>query len=625
MLAVILLGTAIYLHGIEQTLPYHLDPDEPGIYHFAMHLLTTGHLYNEYPPLRVIELALEFALLDFVTPGDVPQPTHFVVGRYFTVLYGVLLLAVTYQTGRQLHNRATGLAAVLFLMAQPDAVHLTKIFKTDNFAWLFGMMTLLLTFRVVRKGHRWLMLPAFLAGMAATGAKYTMLPILIVPSVVLITYVPQKPLTRVVAAVLAAVGLGIGIALVIHPPTSLANFLMSFHARQFYERESLIEFISLVPAWPRLLTQLGQINFWGVLAGLPIAVLVWPRIRLTRRQWLLLGTMLVMMVVTYVTLGFFRTNRAQDRYVIVLGFALLWGVTLAIFSQRREGVALLLALIFTAPWLRDAWEYGTSLRRPDTRALTAEWFIANVPEGTGIAVEKDFVEFNRSYGGFPSDRVFFVQEIDSVYERSLEEFARAGVEYLIADYRNIYRGGFFEPGRDNSAFLAQVETVLDLSDPWDRDWQGPSRYIFRIPPVQQFPMHVFLDDAIVFKGYDLASDTVMPGETLDLVLYWRGLRETDANYIVYAHVLTMDGATLVAQHDGPPGDALHRTYDWTPGYFDWDEWPIDIPVDAPPGEYILRIGMYDSLSLERLPAYDEAGTVLGDGVLLTTITIEAGE
>ena len=619
--ALLLAGTAIYLHGFVQTLPYQLEPDEPNIFRFTTHLLSTGRLLNSYPPLRVAELALEYRLLDLVTPGEVAQPVYFLVGRYFSLLYGLLLLSVTYQAGRHLHSRAAGLAAMLFLIAQPDAVHLVKLIKTDVFAWLFGMTAILLAFRTLR-GPRWLIAPAIGAGIAATLAKYTMLPVLLIPGLVLLFAVPRGRVARILLPLLALGVLAGGAYLILRPPEPLASFLMSFHARQLYERERLFQFVSLIPAWPHLMAQLGQVNFWGVLIGLPVAVLIWPRARLTRQQWAMLALVAATAIITYLLLGLFRTNRPQDRYLIVLGFALLWGVTLALLAGGRVEVVLAAALILTGPWLARAWRYGDELRWPDTRVMTAEWFIANVPEGTHIAVEKDYVEFERVYGGYPSDKIFFVEEITSVYDESLESFARRGVEYLIADYRNIWRGGFFDPERDNGAFLAQVETVLNLADPWpwERRWQGPARYVFRIPPLQQVPMHVFLGDAIIFKGYDLAPDTVAPGETLDLVLYWAALRETDANYIVFVHLLAPDG-TLVAQRDGPPGDALHRTYDWQPGYFDWDEWPVEIPPETPPGTYTLSVGMYDADTLERLPAVGPDGTPLGDRIVLTEITV----
>jgi hypothetical protein len=621
LVAVLLGAMALYLHGFVQTLPYQLEPDEPNLWLRANALVTRGEFISFYPPLRLIEMALEHRLLYLITPaGRLAQPVYYVTGRLFSTLYGLLLLSLTYQAGRHLHSPAAGLGAMLFLIAQPDAARLAKLMKVETFAWMFGMAALLLTILAIRKGPRWLIWPALLAGLAATLSKYTMLPVLIVPGLALVGVLPRSNLARALGMLAAAALVAAGVLIMLHPPPPIESFLLSFHARQLYERGGVFQFVSLIPAWPGMVDQVGMVNLLGLAVGLPLAVLIWPRARLSRPRWFMVGFTLVMMVTAYLLLGLFRTNRAQDRYVIVLGFALLWGVTLAALLKERIGLALIAALILLGPWIARDWRAGTRLRLPDTRALTAEWFIANVPEGAKIAAEKDYVEFERAYGGFPSEKIFFVQEVDSVYDQSLEAFARQGIEYLIADYRNVYRGGFFEPGRDNSAFLAEVETVLDLDEPWNHGWQGPARYVFRIPPVQQHPLQIYLGDAIIFKGFDLGADTVAPGDTLDLTLYWEALRETDANYIVFAHLLDADG-TLAAQLDGPPGDALHRTYDWWPGYFDWDEWPIQIPPEMRPGSYTLLIGMYDADTLQRLPATGADGTPLGDHIVLGEVTV----
>jgi hypothetical protein len=621
LVAVLLGAMAVYLHGFLQTLPYQLEPDEPNIWLWANALVTRGEFTSWYPPLRLIEISLEHRLLYLITPpGQLAQPVYYVTGRLFSVLYGLLLLSLTYQAGRRLHSPAAGIAAMLFLIAQPDAARLAKLMKVETFAWMFGMAALLLTFLAIRKGPRWLIWPALLAGLAAAASKYTMGAVLIVPGLALIFVLPRNNRIRALAALAAAAVVVAGVLIVLHPPPPIESFFLRFHVKQLYNRGGVFQFDSLIPAWPQMVEQVGLVNLVGLAIGLPLAMLVWPRERISRQRWSMIAFTLVMMVTTYLALGMFRTNRPQDRYAIVLGFALLWGVTLAALLKQRAGLAVIAALVLLGPWIARDWREGTRLRLPDTRAMTAEWFIANAPEGTKIAAEKDYVEFERAYGGFPSEKIFFVQEIDSVYDQSLEEFARQGIEYLIADYRNIYRGGFYEPGRDNSAFLSQVETVLDLDEPWNHGWQGPSRFVFRIPPIQQHPRHVFLGDAIIFKGFDLGADTVSPGDTLDLTLYWAALRETDANYIVFAHLEDGEG-TLVAQLDGPPGDALHRTYDWWPGYFDWDEWPLAIPAETPPGSYTLLIGMYDADTLQRLPAVNEDGTPLGDHIVLGEISV----
>ncbi len=622
---VLLLGMAIYLHGFVQTLPYQLEPDEPNVWIFAHTLNTAGHFRNLYPPLRIVELALEQRLLALITPpGQLAQPVYYVTGRYFSTLYGMLLLALAYQAGRQLHSRAAGLAAMLFLIAQPDALSLAKVMRVDIFAGLFGMLTLLLAFRAFRKDRRWLVAASLGVGVLAFLGKYSMLPILIVPGLLFILLFPRRPWLRAALAVMAVILVTGGLYVFFNPP-ELVRPLLEFTrmTREVYEREQPFQLALLVPNWSRLMTSLGRVYFWGVVIGLPIAAFLWPREPLRRRQWLLLAFAAAMIVGAYLWLAIFAINRPRDSLVIILGFALFWGATLAMLARRRAYLSALAAFALLIPRLVVGWQHGTELRQPDTRAMTADWFITNVPEGTHIAVEYDRVEFDRGYGGFPSDKIFFAEIITSVYDDTLEGFARRGIEYLVADERNIYRGGFYDDETDDSAFLNSVELVLDLDHSGAADWQGPRRLIFRIPPIQQNPMHIFLGDSIIFRGYDLPSTTVAHGETLDLVLYWGGLRETAADYIVFAHVLTPDGGTLAAQHDGQPGDALHRTYDWWPGYFDWDEWPIEIPPDTPPGEYILSIGMYDSMTQERLSAYDDEGTRLGDRVLLTAITIVA--
>lgn len=618
--AILLLGMALYLHGFVQTLPYQLGPDEPQIHRLALHLLTTGRLLNSYPPLRLAEMTLEYRLLNLVTPGDVAQPVYFVFGRYFSTLYGVLLLAFAYRAGRSLHGPAAGWAVALFLLAQPDAVHLAKLNKVDVFAWLFGMMTCWLSFMAVFRHKPRLIWLALLAGFASVSGKYTMLPILIVPGLLFIFLVPRKPAVKGAFAILAAIIIAVSVWLFFKPPPALLNYFPA-HLKVLYEREQLIAFVSLQSAWSALMEQIGIVNFWGVFFILPFAILAYPRERLSNKQWVVVGLLILVMVSTYLMMGLFEKNRAQDRYLIVLIFSLLWGLALAMLTRRLPVATLVIAGALLAPWLVTGWKYGNEIRLPDTRALTAEWFIENVPEGTHIAAEKDFVEFDRSYGGFPSDKIFFLEEVDSVYDRSLEDFARSGVEYLIADYRNIYRGGFFDPTHDNTEFRADVETVLDLDKPWDRGWQGPARYVFRVSPVQQNPMHVFLGDTVIFKGYDLGSDAVAPGETLELTLYWEALREMDANYIVFAHLNDAEG-NLVAQLDGPPGDAEHRTYDWWPGYFDWDEWPVMVPEDVLPGTYTLVVGMYDADTVVRLPAVDVDETPLGDSIMLAEIVVK---
>lgn len=616
---ILLAAAALYFHGIVQILPYHLDADEPNIWLFANYLMNHGHLLNNYPPARIITLSIWFRILDWITPGAPTQTAQYMFARVATVWYTLLLLALTYQVGRLLLNRAAGAAASLFLMAQPDLVYFSKMVRVDGIGWVAAMLSILLTIIAVRSRRHWLILPAILTVGVATAGKYTLLPVIIFPGLALILTVPRRWEVRAALLVLAVLTVTGGMLMLRYPPPIVIG-LLSFHRRPLYQPEELFKFVSLRRAWPDLLKQIGNINFLLVVLGIPAAILIWPRIHLNTKQWVFLGVTVATAAMTYLMLGFFITNRAQDRFLIILLFALLWGTTVAILSSKSGyGRLALASVILIAPWIAAGWQYGSSITVPDTRVMTVNWFLTHTPDGTKIALEKDFSEFS-AYGGYQGNKIFFPQEIRSVYEHSLEEFARIGIDYLVADYRNINSNGFFSRKIDRQPFLSQAQVMLKLTNPYNRGWQGPDRYIFRVPPIEQHPMHVFIGDGIIFKGFDLGSDKVKPGSSIDLVLYWEGLRKTDHSYTVFVHVY--DGAgKLVAQHDDLPGDPLHRTYDWEPGYFDWDEWPVVIPAEISPGAYTVKLGMYDADTLQRLPAADSDHKPLGDEIKLTVVTI----
>jgi hypothetical protein len=104
----------------------------------------------------------------------------------------------------------------------------------------------------------------------------------------------------------------------------------------------------------------------------------------------------------------------------------------------------------------------------------------------------------------------------------------------------------------------------------------------------------------------LAAETgsAHPGSTLHLVVYWQAAQRVDERYTVFTQLTAPDG-TLVAQQDNYPVRGLAPTDTWQPGVVVRDPYQLVLPVDAPPGEYRLRIGLYTAEGRRPL--------VLGDG------------
>ena len=134
-----------------------------------------------------------------------------------------------------------------------------------------------------------------------------------------------------------------------------------------------------------------------------------------------------------------------------------------------------------------------------------------------------------------------------------------------------------------------------------------------------------LDNKVLLMACDLLNDSLKPGETLRLTLYWRALQPMQENYSVFVHVARADGAILI-QRDVQPRDGTHPTGSWATGELVEDPHELSIPSDAPPDIYWLKVGMYSSATMLRLPVVDPGeAKVLQDSVLVKELRVVSAQ
>jgi len=145
-------------------------------------------------------------------------------------------------------------------------------------------------------------------------------------------------------------------------------------------------------------------------------------------------------------------------------------------------------------------------------------------------------------------------------------------------------------------------------------------HLFELPYVQHLGYARF-GDVAELVGYDLPHREVTFGEVrgpaVPLTLYWRAINSgpISTSYTVFTHLLTEDGARLVAQHDGLPQEGSRPTTSWV---------PREIIIDphllrwwkAYSGTCPIEVGLYDPATGQRLPAYDGEGRRLPDDRVL---------
>ena len=147
--------------------------------------------------------------------------------------------------------------------------------------------------------------------------------------------------------------------------------------------------------------------------------------------------------------------------------------------------------------------------------------------------------------------------------------------------------------------------------------EGRSR-LFTPPPVDN-PLEAYLGEGVKFLGYDLDTRSMRPGETIYLTLYWQALAEMEESYTVFTHLLD-EGDRIWGQKDGLPGGGAFPTTGWLPGEIIADDYAIPVDPQAPEGEYILEVGMYQADTGRRLPVRYASGAQ-EDRIILATVQI----
>jgi len=139
----------------------------------------------------------------------------------------------------------------------------------------------------------------------------------------------------------------------------------------------------------------------------------------------------------------------------------------------------------------------------------------------------------------------------------------------------------------------------------------------------EHPVGLKLGEGVQLQGYSLNADRVAPGGTLLLTLYWQALEPLSERYTVFTHLLD-EQEKIWAQVDSEPQGGGLPTDRWTVGQVVADNYALTVDDGAPPGPYVLEVGMYRLETLERLPVTDpQTGAALGDRILLGAVEVVA--
>ena len=116
----------------------------------------------------------------------------------------------------------------------------------------------------------------------------------------------------------------------------------------------------------------------------------------------------------------------------------------------------------------------------------------------------------------------------------------------------------------------------------------------------RIPVGANLDGQIVLSAYEIPRLQYKPGEMMGLTFFWQAVAPPTDDYIFFIHLATPQGG-IVSQIDAPPLGGIRPTSQWEVGEVMVDPYQLPIPPSILPGDYQLRVGLYDPDTKVRLP------------------------
>jgi Dolichyl-phosphate-mannose-protein mannosyltransferase len=118
-------------------------------------------------------------------------------------------------------------------------------------------------------------------------------------------------------------------------------------------------------------------------------------------------------------------------------------------------------------------------------------------------------------------------------------------------------------------------------------------WIYRIPPPVAIARPADFGPDIHLRGFE-QQGAMQKGQRVDFKLFWETRNAPAIDYTLFAHLIGPDGKRY-SQVDIP-----YPTRSWGTRQYVTTDLPIDLPPNAPAGQYRLTIGLYDPASGQRV-------------------------
>ncbi len=145
--------------------------------------------------------------------------------------------------------------------------------------------------------------------------------------------------------------------------------------------------------------------------------------------------------------------------------------------------------------------------------------------------------------------------------------------------------------------------------------------LYQLPPDMAAPLNYLPGEQIWLRCMAITARRTDQGTEIQPTLYWQAETRPGEPYTAFAHVLGPDNATAT-QADRWPADS--PTDSWAPPQVITDPYVLQLPSEAPAGDYTIATGLYRATDGTRLPLVRAQETPAADDRLILPVSIVVG-
>ena len=596
--------------------------------------------YDEGWSIHLATRSISEALPLIASPGHTHPPLYYLLLHYWgilagfselslrflSLLFGMLLVPVSYRLARRLYDAKTGLVVIAIAAFAPLYVTYSQETRMYSLLTLECSALLYLFYRLTSAAENpswreWAMLILLEASSIYT--HYSSFLIIAYLSALAIALLWRQ---RRSSDLCRWLGVQAMVALSYLPWAQVAIQRMATHTTQTAEPPGLISFAGQV--WhfynAGTIAVISSHALFTTLSSLSAIALAVALLILWRndRKWgqgamLLLHTMVPFFLVLLIS----RVRPGiHPRYVIMLSVPLfiLIGRAIDISTKskgcsRLIGVVLGLMLLLTSAAGLHILYFETQYHKDNVRSL-AEYLESTASGDDLIIFDYRDYAFSYYYHGAAPVRYFEIDGNEPQISVRLRECAEGKKRVFLAKW---YQGETDERG--------VIRFLLELNG-WladEREFQGFDLKTYELKHAVSLPklQSIFADYGLLQLTGAFYETAVPVDEAVCLALRWRLAGQAERGY--KAVVALRDGrGRQIASANVPLLDRDSRPTDrWPAGTETINYYVIPLPTGTAPLSYTLAVGVYDESDLAGLDLLDEARAPAGKHFLLGTVNL----